>query len=211
MLRKLLRVLLWVAVTCGVIGGLGYLVLEPWTIPGDDPQLAVSIEPTMSAGDLVLVTRSKGGGDGALVRCGDPDAPGRFVVGRVAAHGGDHVEVVGGVVTVNGKSSPASVACEIPTVHLVNPTTQEDKELGCSIEDLAGYHPILRDLASKPERDQRLDVDPGKLFLLSDDRALHLDSRDYLAVPTASCQRIVLRLWGASGWLDGRKRLTVLW
>lgn len=211
MLRKVLRVLLWVAVACSILGGLGYLVLEPWTVPGDDPQFAVSIEPTMSTGDVVLVTRSTGASDGALVRCTDPDAPGRFVVGRVVAHGGDHVEVVGGVVTVNGKSSPASIACEPPTVHLVNPATQEDKELNCSVEELAGYHPILRDVSGKPERDQRLDVDPGKVYLLSDDRALHLDSRDYLAVPTATCQRVVLRLWGTAGWLDARKRLTVLW
>jgi hypothetical protein len=46
---------------------------------------------------------------------------------------------------------------------------------------------------------------------LSDNRAMHLDSRDYLGVQPSTCQRVTLRLWGAAGWFDAKKRLTVLW
>lgn len=213
MLRKALRILVWTALVCAVLVGLGYLMLEPWTVPSDDPQLAVSIEPSLSAGDVVLVARTKGASDSALVRCADPDAPGRFVVGRVVAHAGEHVEVTGGVLTVDGKGFSASIACDPPTVHLRNPTTQEDEELNCSEEELGGYHPILRRASGTPEKekDARAEVEVGKAYLLSDNRVMHLDSRELGSVQTSSCQRVVLRLWGAGGWLDAKKRLTVLW
>ncbi len=188
-----------------------YLLFEPWTVPADDPQMAVSVEPTLSVGDVLLVGRTKSVGDGALVRCADPDAAGRFVVGRVVAHAPDTVELVSGVVLVNGKPSTASIACDPPTVHLRNPSTQQDEELSCLLEDLGGaLHPILRS-THEVSHDMKHDVEVGKVYLLSDNRVMHLDSRDYMAVPVSTCQRIALRLWGAAGWLDARKRLTFLW
>jgi signal peptidase I len=211
MWRKAVRLLLWIAVGCAVLCGVGYLVFEPWTVPGDDPVFAASIEPALSVGDVLLVTRTKGASDGTLVRCVDPDAAGRFVVGRVAGHAGDTVELTSGVLVVNGKASTASVACDPPTVRLRNPTTLEDEELSCMLEDFGGaLHPILRATKS-PGRDIKTDVAPGKVYLLSDNRVIHLDSRDYTGVQPATCQRVVLRLWGAQGWLDTHKRLTVLW
>jgi len=211
MLRKVLRVLFWTVIACAVIAGLAYIFCEPWTIPADDAQLSASIEPTLSSGDVLLVARTTGASDAALVRCADPDAPGRFVIGRVVAHGGQHVEIVSGALTVDGKGFPASVACEPPTVHLKNPVSQEDEELSCSMEEFAGYHPILRATKATTQRDSKTDVESGKVYLLSDNRVMHQDSRDYLAVHASSCQRVVLRLWGAGGWLDTKKRLTVLW
>ncbi len=211
--RKFLRLLLWLAVVFAVIGGLVYVVLDPWTIPGDDAQLGVSIEPTMSVGDLVLVSRAKSAADGALVRCADPDAPGRYVVGRVFGHGGDVIELINGGLLVNGKPAPASIACDVPIVHLKNPATQEDEELHCMLEELGGgLHPVLHVAGRSTEgRELKVDVEQGKVFLISDNRSMHLDSRDFTSVAPSSCQRIAYRLWGASGWLDTKKRLTLLW
>ena len=211
MWRKVVRALLWIALVCGVLAGVVSIFFQTWTVPGDDPQLAVSIEPALSVGDLVLVTRSRGASDGALVRCADPDAPGRFVVGRVIGHGGDDVQFVSGTMLVDGQTPSASVACEPPTVHLRNPATQEDVELGCQLEEFAGTtHPVLRP-GQTADRDVKAKVDPGKVYLVSDDRALHLDSRDFGQIAPATCQRVAFRFWGLGGWGDAKKRLTVLW
>lgn len=211
MWRKGLRLLVWTAIVCAVFCGLVYLVLEPWAVPGDNPQFVVSVEPTLSAGDVVLVTRSTGASDGALVRCADPDAAGRYVVGRVVAHGGDVVEFTGGTLLVNGKVASASGACDPPTMQLKNPSPPyEDVELSCALEDLGGgFHGMLRDKSPGP--DSKVTVDPGKVYLVSDNRGMHLDSRDFTTLQPAACQRIALRLWGANGWLDAKKRLTILW
>lgn len=214
MWRKVVRALLWIAAVCGVLVGIVAIFFQTWTLPGDDPQLAASIEPALSVGDLVLVTRSSGASDGALVRCADPDAPGRFVVGRVIGHTGDDIQFVSGTMLVNGQTPSTSVACDPPTVHLRNPATQEDVELGCQLEEFAGTtHPVLRPgpTAQTAERDVNAKVDPAKVYLVSDDRPLHLDSRDFGQIAAATCQRIAFRLWAVDGWGDAKKRLTVLW
>jgi len=209
--RKTLRVLVWIAIACGAVAGIVAIFFTTWTVPGDDPQLAVSMEPTMSAGDLVLVSRSTGGSEGALVRCADPDAPGRFVMGRVMGRAGDTIEFSGGAVSVNGTAPTSNLACDQSTATLKNPATQEDEQLRCFLEEFAGStHQALRS-EKHTGGDVKTQVEPGKVYLVSDDRALHLDSRDFGVLPPASCQRIVFRFWGAGGWADVKKRLTVLW
>lgn len=211
MWRKAVRALIWIAIICAALVGALLIFFEPWTIPGDDPQLAVSIEPTMSSGDYVLVMRSSGASDGALVRCTDPDAAGRFVVGRVMGSGGDVIEFSNGSVLVNGKLPSSSVACDPAVVKLRNPGTQEEQDLSCYLEDFAGStHPALRSSNGSP-RDSRAEVEATKVFLVSDDRPMHLDSRDFNTVLAASCHRIAYRLWSSGGWNDAKKRLTVLW
>jgi signal peptidase I len=211
MWRKAVRGLLRALVVVGVLVGIALIFLDPWRVPGDDAQFAVSIEPTMSPQDLVLVTRSTGASDGALVRCADPDAPGRFVVGRVVGGTGDKVEFSKGLMLVNGVLPSAPSACD--PVRLRNPATGEEVELGCALEELAGStHAVLRSSSSsEAARDTMTEVEAQKVFLASDDRVLHLDSRDFGTVQAATCQRIVLRLWGASGWGDSKKRITVFW
>lgn len=213
MSRKFLRVLIWVALICGVLAGIVLVFFEPWTVPGDDAQFAVSIEPTLSPGDLVLATRSSSASDGALVRCTDPDAPGRWVVGRVVGRAGDTVEFSKGVMLVNGKIPTAPSACDPAVVRLKNPGTQEDEDFNCSLEEFAGStHSALRaGGAATVIKDSSTQVEAGKVYLVSDNRILHLDSRDFGAVAPGTCQHIALRLWGATGWGDAKKRLTVLW
>ncbi len=211
--RKAVRYLFWTAVFCGILAGIVLIFFAPWTVPGDDAQFAVSIEPTLSPGDVILVLRSTGTGDGALVRCTDPDSPGRFVVGRVVGNGGDKVEFSKGTMLINGKTPSSSSACDPAVLHLKNPATQEDEEFGCTLEELGGgTHPAIRaSSGAAGARDSTADVEASKAFLTSDNRTLHLDSRDFGTIPSAGCQHIALRLWGLSGWGDAKKRLTVLW
>jgi signal peptidase I len=211
--RKIVRVLIWVALICGVLAGIVLAFFEPWTVPGDDAQFAVSIEPTIGVGDVLLVTRASSASDGALVRCTDPDAPGRWVVGRVIGRTGDTVAFSKGSMYIGGKIPTASLACDPPVVRLKNPATQEDEDFQCGLEEFAGStHAALRSSSvSGVMRDSTAQVEPGKIYLVSDNRILHLDSRDYGAVAPGTCQHIVLRFWGTTGWGDARKRLTVLW
>ena len=58
---------------------------------------------------------------------------------------------------------------------------------------------------------QSIHVPLGKLYLFSDDRYLHLDSRDFGSVPEATCQHLIFRLWGAEGFTDGAHRFNMLW
>jgi signal peptidase I len=61
----------------------------------------------------------------------------------------------------------------------------------------------------RTEREKRVEAD--HLFLLSDNRDIHDDSRDYGTVPLGSCkQRVVFRLWGKGGWADVEHRMTVI-
>ncbi|HSQ61775.1 MAG TPA: signal peptidase I [Polyangiaceae bacterium] len=207
-MRKLVRILIWTLLVCAVLAGGMYALFDPWMVPGDDAQFAVSIEPTLSAGDIVLVSRMASPADGNLARCSDPDSPGRYVVGRVIGSGTDMVEFANGGMTINGKRPNSAFACD--AVHLKNPATQEDMELGCSMEEFAGTtHPAL--VGKAADRDSKAQLEPGKLFLVSDDRVLHLDSRDFGQVSAISCHTIVARLWGLSGWGDAKRRLTILW
>jgi len=213
MWRKAVRYLFWTAIFIGIVIGFALIFVEPWTVPGDDAQFAVSIEPTISVGDLVLVTRSTGVSDGALVRCTDPDAPGRFVVGRVVGRTSDKVEFSKGTMLINGKLPTSSSACDPSTVRLKNPATGEDEDFGCALEEFAGStHEVLRSSsAAGAARDSTTDVEVQKAFLASDNRVLHMDSRDFGTLAPSSCQHIIFRLWGLSGWGDAKKRLTVLW
>ena len=65
-------------------------------------------------------------------------------------------------------------------------------------------------LETRTER-RSVDVGAGKVFLLSDNRSYHEDSRDFGTVPLSSCRgRIFFRLWGKGGWADDKNRLVYI-
>lgn len=209
-MRTFLKIALWTAVVLGVLGGLVYAFLfDVWVIPADDPVLAAAIEPQLAPGDTVLISRSTSPDVGVLVRCTDPDAPGRFVIARIVGHGGDVLDITGGTFQLNGHGVSAPNACDPPRVSVRNPATNEEEELPCSNEEFAGItHPALR---AGIETRKHVEVEGGQVYLLSDNRMMHLDSRDFGAVPQHSCQRISFRLWGSGGYGDTKHRLSVVW
>ena len=210
LVRTLTKIVLYTLIGMAIIAGIIFAFFDVWTVPSDDPQLAVSIEPTLSAGDIVLVMRNSGASEGAVVRCTDPQAEGRYVVARVMGGTGDEIEFVAGNLHVNGKSPSAPYACEMAKVTLRNPANDEDVELRCFMEEFGGgTHPSLQSKAV--DRDMKSTVEAQKVFLVSDNRTLHLDSRDFGTVTPSTCQRVAFRLWGTTGFWDTHKRLTAIW
>ena len=197
-------------IVLAVIAGIIFAFCDVWTVPSDDPQLTVSVEPTLSAGDIVLVLRSTGATNGAVVRCTDPQAEGRYVVARVMGVSGDTLQFSGGNILINGKTPAAPYTCEVPKMTLRNPANEQDIELQCSMEEFAGgTHACLRGKAV--DRDVKAEVQLQKVFLVSDNRIMHLDSRDFGSVSASTCQRVAFRLWGTTGFWDTHKRLTGIW
>jgi signal peptidase I len=209
----LFRLLVWVVGAVVAVCGLLYMaVFDVWRIPGDDPLLTASILPTLAPGDLVLLLkRSPGVGRGQLLRCPDPQAAGRFVVARAIGKGGDLLSIESELVALDGRRVGDARACAEPSLAVQNPSNGEDDVLACSIEEFGEVaHPTLRATA-RIEPPTHLTVEPGRWFLVSDDRHFHLDSRDYGQVDGEACEHIVFRLVGAGGWADSARRLMLIW
>jgi signal peptidase I len=203
------RNMLWLAAILGAIGLLLYLfVFDTWVVPSDDPLLTASIAPTLGPDDRILTRRGSSPVTGELARCFMPDGSGKYTIGRVFGLGGDSVEVNNERVAVNGVSAKTRFSCGI--VSIIHPVSGDAEPLICTVEDNGSM--VYSTLAHPEFREgQRLaKVEPGKLWLVSDDRHIHKDSRDFGTVDVSSCEHVVFRLWGQS-WGDSSHRFNVLW
>jgi signal peptidase I len=199
----------WLLAIVGAVGLLLYLyVFDTWEIPGNDPLFVASIEPTLKPQDRILTSRRSTPTFGELSRCLIPDGSGTYTIGRVFGVEGDTVEVLNERVTVNGKAPATRFGCG--TTNVVHPVSQAQLTLRCSVEDNGPFtysvlvHPEFR------EGQTLTKVEPGKVFLVSDDRHIHLDSRDFGQVDASSCQHVVFRLWGER-FTDSSRRFNILW
>jgi signal peptidase I len=209
---KVARGLFWTAVVLVVVGVVGRLLfVDAWTVP-EDRTLVASIVPTLHEGDFLLVSRHGSVGFGDLVRCTDPETPGGFVVGRIAGLGGDQLEVAGRSLTVNNRRFNSEQICLDPKVIVVNPTTGDDMTLQCdtvhmgSVTHMRAYR---TDHLFAPDT-KIATVAADRVYLVSDDRDFHEDSRDFGMLRRDSCSRILFRLWGKQGWTDDKARLTLI-
>ncbi|MEZ4295474.1 MAG: signal peptidase I [Polyangiaceae bacterium] len=210
-MRKLRRGLGWTLGALIVIALLLRLfVLNVWTM-SDDAYL-VSAEPAVGPGDTVLVLRRGEPGFGDLVRCPDPTDPSQWVVGRIAGLPGDTVEITGRRLVVNGRTYEGESACAEPKVFVKHPESQKEVELACDVVPMgSGWHYRASSMNPIQETKKTAKVGAGKLFLASDNRTIHDDSRDFGLVDRATCkERIVFRLWGKAGWSDEKRRFTVV-
>ena len=81
----------------------------------------------------------------------------------------------------------------------------------CEIETLGGVHHRrgVRGNAHTFPRSDEAEVRPGYVYLVSDNRLLPFDSRDYGELPAEICQeRVFFRLAGAKGFSDVESRLS---
>jgi len=209
----MVRLLAWVVVIVGAICAIAYYTyVDVWVVPTDDPRLLVSIEPTLHGGDVLLVERHGTPTLGNLARCTDPDEPRRFVVGRIVGVGGSPFILSGQTFSTAGSRPRSDSPCD--SVRLTNPANGEEVALTCRNEQFAGmtYEKLFRVLeGAQQEADQTILVQPHRNYLLSDDRYIHLDSRDFGTVPDDSCRHILFRLWGADGFTDGAHRFNIIW
>jgi len=211
-MRAWLKLLVWVAVVLGVVALVLYaFVFDVWTLPVDDPMEAASVEPTLSAGDVVLVSRHTTVSRGNLLRCPDPQAAGRFVVARAVASSGENVEIREETVLVDGTRLPSPRACDTPSVLVHDPQSDDDVSLHCSVEDFGERDFWALRSIEHPEPPSKAVVDPGRWYLVSDDRHVHVDSRDFGQIDTSTCQHIVFRLESRAGFGDQKKRLSIIW
>ena len=215
-MEKAGRILAWVVGVIVVIGiALRLLVFDVWTIPNDSV-LAASIAPTLRPGDTVLLLRPGTPGSGDLVRCPDPENEANakekhWVIGRLVGLPGDTVYVAGVTLRVNRARYDATEACKEPTFTVNHPDSGHEVEMRCTRVGMGGgWH--FRGVAKGVRgSDVKKLVGTNKVFLLSDNRSFHDDSRDFGTIDQASCnRRIVFRLWGAGGWTDSKTRMTII-
>jgi signal peptidase I len=210
-LAKLVKALLWVT---GILLFLGIVLraacFKPWTIP-DDPVLAASIAPTLNAGDRVLVLIRGTPGFGDLVRCPDPEEPTRWVVGRIVGLGGDNVIIEDDQLTVNNTRYLGESACSVRKSTVIHPFSGSELDLYCDVVTMgSGWH--YRGTGAGPKQSRITAIVPdGKVYLLSDNRGMHDDSRDFGPVEQSTCkEQIVFRLTSKRGWLDDKQRMTFI-
>lgn len=211
-MQKLSKALGWTLAILAVLAvALRLLILDVWTIP-DDAVLDASLAPTLASGDVVVVLTRGKPGFGELVRCPDPDSPTNYIVGRIAGVDGDVVEADGVNLTVNGTRYDAESACPDPKLTIKHPTSGVDVQIGCDVVAMGGGRHLRGTSPKGPiERKHRSEVRPDTVFLLSDNRNFHDDSRDFGLQPRDACkQRVVFRLWGKGGWADSERRLSVI-
>jgi len=211
-MRKLGRGLLWVALVLAVIVGIARAtVLRWWRVPEGDPYLEASIAPTLRGGDLVVLWRLGKPHFGDLVMCPEPNAPDRSVIGRIAGESGDDIQVEGAKLTVNGRGAETEHACDRFTVS--HPATQQAVEQDCAVEAIAGVLHMrggVQDAGVLPSPVNQK-VSDGKVFLLSDNRRLPYDSRDFGLVDRDTCSELVVfRIVSRAGFFDEKARFTFI-
>jgi signal peptidase I len=211
-MRTWFRIIFWIVGVVGAILLVLYLgFFDVWTVPIDDPMLSASIVPTLSAGDLVVLTKRTEVSRGNLVRCDDPQAPGRYIIARAIARFGDQLDIAGEVVAIDGHRTPSPRACDPPTLLVHDPRSSEDMTLSCSVEEYGEMtYQALRS-PDHPEAPTKTTIEPGRWFLVSDDRHVHVDSRDFGLIDPNTCKHIVFRIVSAAGLGDSKKRLSIIW
>jgi signal peptidase I len=212
-MAKFTRFLLWTVGILAVVAVILRIALfESWVVPEDDPWLSASLEPTLRGGDAILLLVRGEPGFGDLVRCTDPDDPSGHVMGRIVGVEHDKVDVQGARLSINRTAYNATEACEQRELTVEHPDTGAEVELQCGRVDLGGtWHFRASGGKPTPSDNRKLTVGPGKVFLLSDNRLFHLDSRDYGTVELETCSgRVVYRFWGKDGWSDSSRRFDMI-
>ena len=210
-MRTLIRLIVWTLIIVGSLVGLARATaIRWWQVPQDDPWLGASVAPTLRPGDWVLLWRLTRPVEGDLVKCPEPKAPERIVVGRILGAANDQIAFDRGQLRRNDRNLPTERSCE--SFEVAHPRTGEVVQQGCSIEDFEGRLYMRGNLAADPPPSMKvLTIEPGSFFLVSDNRQFPFDSRDYGTVEAASCREtVVYRLWSKHGYFDSVGRFDLV-
>ena len=205
-------VLVLAVVVGGTIAALRATCIEFWRVPDDDPVATFSLLPNLAAGDLVVVWTRGAPVFADLVRCPVPEDPNKTAIGRILGDPMDHVAIDAAQVSVNGRGVTAAHACTTGRLSAVDPQTNDPVDLVCEVEEVGGnsYQRVREAAPLYKPAPVSADVPAGYVYLVSDNRRSHLDSREFGPVPKATCQKIVLRLWSVEGWLDSDHRMNLI-
>lgn len=213
-MRKLFRFLLWTSIIVGILVGVARATaIRWWRIPEGDPYLEASIAPSLRGGDLIILWRLTKPKFGDLVLCPEPSAPERMVIGRIIGDAGDKVKIEGPRVLINGRAAETEHACDPRLFKVIHPATGKEIDEHCDIEAVAGVSHMRGAAVSGGVQPSPVDqtVPEGKLFLVSDNRQLPYDSRDFGLVDPATClETVVFRLVSKDGFLDEKPRFTLI-
>jgi signal peptidase I len=92
-----------------------------------------------------------------------------------------------------------------------HPVTENLITMNCGVvETGAGSFSVLSAQTGLSQGKHSAQVEAGKLYLVSDNRLLHEDSRDFGQVDASTCEHVVYRLWGEH-FTDSSRRFTILW
>ncbi len=213
-MRKIVRFVFWVALVVGVIVGIARATaIRWWRVPEGDPYLEASIAPTLRGGDLLILWRLTEPKFGDLVVCPEPGAPERVVIGRIVGEAGDVVKADGARLEVNGRQAATEHACDPQKFTVYHPSTSNEVEERCDIEAVAGHSHMRGAPAGQKVLPKPVDqtVDEGRVFLISDNRLLPYDSRDFGLVDRSTCiETIGFRLVSREGYFDSASRFTFI-
>lgn len=212
---NLLRNVVWTLLLLGVVVGLLRLTsLRWWRVPDDDADLIASVAPTLGPGDWVILWRLTPPGFGDLVLCPDPEDEDEVVIGRIVGEPGDTLTISEtGDLEVNNVRMRSERACKQPTFVVENPRSGEPIELRCDIETVGGVHHqrALMPVSGLRPMPVKVEIEPGDVYLVSDNRYHPFDSRDFGAVPKASCsEAVVFRLVSRLGFTHVDTRLSFI-
>lgn len=213
MRRSFPRLIAYLAIFFGILIGVARATAIRWyKIPTDDPYLQASVAPTLSGGDWILLWRLTKPGFGDLALCAEPKAEYRSVIGRIVGVGHDRVEIRGAELSVNNRRMSNENANE-PTFTVTDPVTKQEIEQPMDKEDLVGRLHLRGGVPKGRTRDPvTLTAEPGSAVLVSDNRFLSYDSRDFGLVPLEACKEMVIyRVVGAKGFSDVATRLSWVW
>jgi signal peptidase I len=209
-MRKLFRLVFWVALVLGVIVGLARATaIRWWRVPHDAPFFTASLSPSIAPGDLILLWRLTKPGFGDLVMCPEPQDASRVVIGRLVGEARDDIAIVGANITVNGKAQSTEGNCAEGTFQEHDPETGVSIEQHCSLEAIGSVTHLRGEIPprSHAPRDVKQTVPVGHVWLVSDNRLFPYDSRDFGPVPRESCtETVFFRLVGAGGYFDVKRR-----
>lgn len=216
-MEKIYRITGWtVLVVVALVVISRVVALRWWQLPSQaaDPELAASLAPSLEGGDWVLLWRLTRPGKGDLVICPDPDDGSNIVIGRIVGETGDSISIDGQAVLLNGSKPPIEYNCTEQAFSLTDPDTTQEVKIFCDMEEIGeklhmrGHNGLLK--AHKARRFEKV-VEPGKVFLLSDNRVHPFDSRHFGTVDRQSCSETVFfRLVSARGFFDHARRLSYI-
>lgn len=211
-MRKFWRLLMTLAILLGILVGVARAVgIRWWRVPNDDPYLEASIAPTLRGGDLILLWRLTAPHSGDLVLCPEPKQPDRVVIGRIAAVEGESIEVNGDAVRVRGRLAQSQSKCLEDRFTVTDPQTKLPLEQVCQDEELGTRIHQRGNTRGEPPPKVTDTVGAGQVFLVSDNRQLPYDSRDFGPVERETCKEMVFfRLVGADGFTDTAHRFSII-